>query len=181
MDAWPRHSAHSFSGPGCLRASFSRDDARATSRPIRVYLLASLVYFLLAAGAPTVKSESGEEHGLKVRATATEDAKPASAPERVGAAAAKSMETGEAMTPAERAAMREDIARAPAALRPLMRRAIEDPGGFKRGIFKTMPKMLFALLPVFAGIIALFYRGRKYPEHLYFAIHLHAFIFLALG
>ena len=36
-------------------------------------------------------------------------------------------------------------------------------------------------LPAFAGIVALFYRGRKYPEHLYFAIHLHAFIFLALA
>jgi hypothetical protein len=41
--------------------------------------------------------------------------------------------------------------------------------------------MLFVLLPLFALILALFYRGRKYPEHLYFAIHLHAFIFLALG
>jgi hypothetical protein len=41
--------------------------------------------------------------------------------------------------------------------------------------------MLFALLPIFAGIVALFYRGRKYPEHLYFAIHLHAFTFLALA
>jgi hypothetical protein len=44
-----------------------------------------------------------------------------------------------------------------------------------------MPRLLFALLPVFAGIVALFYRGRKYPEHLYFAIHLHAFIFVAMA
>ena len=28
---------------------------------------------------------------------------------------------------------------------------------------------------------ALFYRGRRYPEHLYFAIHLHAFVFLAMA
>jgi hypothetical protein len=34
---------------------------------------------------------------------------------------------------------------------------------------------------LFAAIVALFYRGRKYPEHLYFAIHFHAFIFLALS
>jgi len=33
---------------------------------------------------------------------------------------------------------------------------------------------------VFAAIVAVFYRGRKYPEHLYFAIHLHAFVFLSL-
>ncbi len=65
-------------------------------------------------------------------------------------------------------------------MRPFLRRAIGDPGGFKRGILQNMPRMLFVLLPIFAGIVALFYRGRKYPEHLYFAIHLHAFIFLAL-
>jgi len=40
--------------------------------------------------------------------------------------------------------------------------------------------MVFALLPVLAAIVALFYRGRKYPEHLYFAIHLQAFTFIAL-
>ena len=45
---------------------------------------------------------------------------------------------------------------------------------------ETMPRVLFVLLPVFAGIVALFYRGRKYPEHLYFAIHLHTFVFIAL-
>jgi hypothetical protein len=44
-----------------------------------------------------------------------------------------------------------------------------------------MPRVLFALVPVFAAIVALFYRRRKYPEHLYFAIHLHAFIFVALS
>ena len=65
-------------------------------------------------------------------------------------------------------------------MRPFLTRAIMDPAGFRRGVIETMPRMLFALLPVFAGVVALFYRGKKYPEHLYFAIHLHAFIFLAL-
>jgi hypothetical protein len=44
-----------------------------------------------------------------------------------------------------------------------------------------MPRMFFALLPVLAVIVAMFYRGRKYPEHLYFAIHLQTFIFLVLA
>jgi hypothetical protein len=65
-------------------------------------------------------------------------------------------------------------------MQPFLRRAIVDPAGFKRRIVETMPKMLFVLLPVFAAIVSLFYWRRKYPEHLYFAVHLHAFIFMAL-
>ena len=37
-----------------------------------------------------------------------------------------------------------------ALMQPFLRRAVEDPGGFKRGLLETMPRMLFALLPVFA-------------------------------
>src|SRR5207237_9803699 len=104
-----------------------------------------------------------------------------SRPERVANAAENAMDQQQPLTAAERDAALRDIARAPAVMQPFLRRAVIDPIGFKRGLIQTMPKMLFALLPMFAGIVALFYRGRKYPEHLYFAIHLHAFIFLALA
>ena len=66
-------------------------------------------------------------------------------------------------------------------MQPFLRRAVTDPSGFRRSILEAMPRMLFVLLPVFAAIVAVFYHGRKYPEHLYFAIHLHAFAFLALA
>ena len=85
------------------------------------------------------------------------------------------------MTQAQRDSALKDIARAPAVMQPFLRRAVTNPAGFKRGILEATPKMLFALIPVLAAIVALFYRGRKYPEHLYFAIHLSAFIFLALA
>ena len=85
------------------------------------------------------------------------------------------------LTAEERAAALKDIERAPAIARPFLRRAVADPNGLRRGILETMPRMLFVLLPVFAAILAIFYRRRKYPEHLYFAIHLHAFMFLALA
>jgi hypothetical protein len=137
------------------------------------------VYFVLAASAPTIRLNSGETLGMRVAGTRTGDS--ASRPQRVGAAASASLEGNEALTPAEREAALKDIERAPALMQPFLRRAVGDPAGFKRGILQTMPRMLFVLLPLFAGIVALFYRGRKYPEHLYFAIHLHAFIFLALA
>jgi hypothetical protein len=75
----------------------------------------------------------------------------------------------------------KDIGRAPKLFQPFLKRVILDPTGFRRSLLEAMPRMLFALLPVFALIVGLFYRHRKYPEHLYFAIHLHAFVFLALA
>ena len=65
-------------------------------------------------------------------------------------------------------------------IRPLMVRVIEDPVGLQRDVFASWPKALFVLLPVFAVIVALFYRRRHFVEHMYFALHLHAFAFLAM-
>jgi len=169
--------------PGRLTHEFLEGRRVRYISPIRLYLVASLVYFLLAASAPDVRLESGKTMlmGLHVGTTTTNENQSASRPERVGMAARQSLENQQVLTPAERDSALKDIERAPAVMRPFLRRAVEDPGGFKRRLLETMPRMLFVLLPVFAGILALFYRGRKYPEHLYFAIHLHAFIFLALA
>ncbi|HMG13570.1 MAG TPA: DUF3667 domain-containing protein [Gemmatimonadaceae bacterium] len=168
--------------PGLLTHEFLEGRRVRSISPIRLYLVTSLVYFLLAASAPNVRLESGQPvfEGLRVGTTKTKD-KPVSRAERVGNAARQSLENQQVLTAAERDSALKDIARAPAVMRPFLRRAVEDPGGFKRRLLETMPRMLFVLLPIFAGIVALFYRGRKYPEHLYFAIHLHAFIFLALA
>ena len=168
--------------PGLLTHEFLEGRRVRYISPLRLYLTASLVYFLVAAAAPDVKTESGKTLflGVRVGATTADTGQPTSRPERVSAAASAALEKGEAASAAEREAALEDIARAPAVMQPFLRKAVQDPGGLKRRIFTTMPRMLFALLPVFAAILALFYRGRKYPEHLYFAIHLHAFTFLAL-
>jgi hypothetical protein len=128
--------------------------------------------------------DSGETLGLQIKKTTSGAVNVSSTPsraERVGELAGDAIESGEEVAPEEREAALREIARAPSLMQPFLRRAILDPDGFKRGILETFPRMLFLLLPVFAGIVAIFYRGRKYPEHLYFAIHLHSFIFLALG
>jgi len=150
--------------------------------PLRLYLTISVIYFLLAAAAPNLRFDSGKTLflGVHVGATRTDSSRPQSRPERVANAAGGALENQQALKPAEIQAALNDIARAPAVMQPFLRRAVTDPAGFKRGIVETMPKMVFALLPVLAAIVALFYRGRKYPEHLYFAIHLQAFTFIAL-
>ena len=44
------------------------------------------------------------------------------------------------------------------------------------------PRMMFVLVPLFAALTALVFRSRRmhYPKHLTFALHEHAFLFLAL-
>jgi hypothetical protein len=47
---------------------------------------------------------------------------------------------------------------------------------------KWMPRVMFVMLPVFAALVGAAFRksGHKYPQHLYFALHVHAAWF-ALG
>lgn len=166
--------------PGMLTREFLEGRRARYISPLRLYLTCSLVYFVLAAAAPDVRLESGQSvlDGMQVNITRTDSS--LSRPERIAAAAEGTFERGETLTPAQRDSMLVAIGYAPALLQPVMRRGVEDPVGLKRGVIEAAPRMLFALLPVFAAILALFYRGRKYPEHLYFATHLHAFVFLAL-
>lgn len=168
--------------PGMLTREFLEGRRARFISPLRLYLMASLVYFVLAAAAPNVILNSRDLEEMGVRSGTNTGGKiQLSRPERVGRAASGALTSQQALSPAERDSALKDIAKAPALMRPFLQRAVGDPVGFKRGIIETMPRMLFALLPIFAGIVALFYRGRKYPEHLYFAIHFHAFVFLALG
>jgi hypothetical protein len=50
------------------------------------------------------------------------------------------------------------------------------------GVFTTLPPTMLVLMPVFAGLLKLFYvfRRRLYMEHLIVALHSHAFMFLSL-
>jgi hypothetical protein len=52
--------------------------------------------------------------------------------------------------------------------------------GFSARMRDNFPRMMFVLVPLYAVILGTVYRKRRYPEHLYFALHLHAFVFLAL-
>jgi hypothetical protein len=167
-----------FRHPGKLTREFLEGRRARYLSPLRLYLMASLVYFLAAAAAP--KPDSGtttiDINGIHIGATTSPD----NAPARVATAVAAASRSQQAPDAAKREATLKDVARAPAIFRPFLRRVVVDPGGFRRGLLDAMPKVLFALVPVFAAIVALFYHGRRYPEHLYFAIHFHAFVFLAL-
>jgi hypothetical protein len=145
---------------------------------LRLYLFASVAYFVVAAAAPNVRTP-GANNGA-VRVNLNEDSATKSRPERVAEAASKAIEDPDKLSTAERDSALRDLEKAPAVMRPVLRQLVADPKGFKHKIAQTMPKLLFVLLPIFAFIVSIFYRGRRYPEHLYFSIHFHAFVFVAL-
>ena len=100
-------------------------------------------------------------------------------PAKVSEAAGKSLGTKQALTGAERDSALADIATAPPFMRPMLRRAIDDPQGFTTSISHSMANVFLGLIPVLGLILALFYRRRHYPEHLFFAMHLATFVFIA--
>lgn len=46
---------------------------------------------------------------------------------------------------------------------------------------QQIARVFFGMLPVFAAVVALFYRGRRFPAALVFSVHLHAFAFVVLA
>jgi hypothetical protein len=130
--------------------------------PVRVYLVASVTYFLLAALIPNVaQPPSAAIPGSRVTINLAE-------PDAV-----------ERLSEEQRAELRRSLARAPWWVRPVLQSAADDPAGFVRRMRDRMPRVLFGLVPVFALVVALFYRRRPFSQHLVFALHLHAVAFIA--
>lgn len=133
--------------------------------PLRVYLMVSVVYFVIAAAAPTT---IGEVNGRPVPAGGL----------RVEVAG---RDPGGALSDADRAQLRAQVSEAPRLLRPMLESMLDDPDAFRARVFTIMPRVFFGMLPVFAGIVALFHRGRTFPTAMVFAVHLHSFAFVVLA
>lgn len=59
-----------------------------------------------------------------------------------------------------------------------------DPAALNAPMMEWIPRILFVLLPLFAALLALFYRGQRknflYVDHLVFSLTLHSFAFVLL-
>lgn len=158
--------------PGSLTCEYLAGRRARFIQPLRLYLTFSVLFFLLAASTPNLghggvtltnkgaTGGSGKDPNIVV-------------PISGGNVAGLSAE--------DRQKILSEVNTAPPLLRPIMRRVATDPKGFQQGVFEASPKALFILLPLFACFLAIFFRKRHFTEHLYFALHLHAFVFLALS
>lgn len=147
-----RHLFH----PGRLTIDYIAGRRARYLPPVKLYLTVSVIFFLLSATAPQLDTRGGLQIGI------TQSGRDNSIP----------------MTDADRAALIRNIETAPWFMKPMLRAVAQDPEGFRARMFSVMPRVFFGLLPVFAAIVAMFYRGKRFPTALVFAVHVHAFAYL---
>ena len=149
--------------PGALTLEVLEGHRARYVSPVRVYLVASLIYFLVSAASPSLNKPS--------------------APQRSSSNVNIDLADPEAalgkLTPEQRAELLKNVESAPWWVQPVLRSALLDPAAFQRRLLQNLPRALFVLVPIFAAILAVFYRRRPFSQHLIFALHLHAVIFLA--
>ena len=166
-----------FRKPGELTRQWIEGRRVAFISPWRLYLTASLLYFVVAAAAPNIRAN--RNGGVDLGGVSFGVTKGTTASERVQSEVGEAVASNKPLTGADRDSALADIAEAPAILRPMLLKAVDDPANFKNAVSRAMPNVFLALVPVLGLILAVFYRRRHYPEHLYFAIHLASFVFIA--
>ena len=142
--------------------------------PLRVYLTFSLIFFALfkfmgedhrvggvkVEGKPFVQSDAKDIEARKVR-------------EKIQAELANDPDL-------EKAAESDQLG---ASITRFVDTTIDNKDKLKKAFFSYTPYAVFALMPVFALYLKMLYfrAGRRYGEHLLFALHTNAFAFLMLS
>lgn len=154
--------------PGFLTQEYLRGRIARYIRPLRLYLGASVVFFLLLSfeGGGLVRLGLEEGTGVKVDASFVTPVPDGSWVDSIDVRTASP--TLDHLLEQKRAHFRR-----------------MSPGEAFREVMtefrEHVPTTMFFLLPVFALLLKLLYRrpGRLYVEHFVFALHLHAFAFAA--
>jgi len=169
----------------------STASAPAQVPPIRLYIFISLIFFLILEASHIAIVQFGPDTDRAAAADGIAPDQPAAG--RTGARAHERIEIlflqrlRPSSPAAERAAADPEAAGRPGGWRAAVSagfdRAVSDPARLNRAIDDLFPKMMVVLVPLFGLILALLYvRQRRYlVEHLVFALHVHAFLFLLLS
>ena len=168
--------------PGLLTKEYLAGRRVRSLLPLRLYISASVVYFLLLS-LPFFGRNFNP--GLKITgvdAAAIDSARSGMA--RKGIKAGDSAMTISVPGARVSSDLRRDIEKfVSRRMKRFGRMSTEEAVGFfKSSFIKYMPNAVFMLLPVFTLILYLLYRktGRFFAEHLIFTLHVHAFAFAVL-
>lgn len=153
-----------FRRPGALTLEVLQGRRASYISPVRLYLVASLLYFVIAAAAPNIRaSRAAVVPGSKVTIDLMD-------PDGLAD-----------LSTDQRAELFTALDRAPWGMAPVLRSAFADPSGLRARFLDRLPRVLFVLVPVFAGLVSLFCWRRRFSQHLVFALHLHAALFTGLA
>lgn len=169
--------------PGFLTAEYIAGRRKRYVEPLRVYLTFSIIFFaLLKLGGPPVvtldessaPSRTGTRAVVQQRVTPPASAAtpaPGKRQKADGSARFEDMVRQYFPSMAERV---EAFENKPAAERAQL---------VTKGFFAYVPYAMFLLMPLFALYLKLLYlgSGRRYGEHLLFALHTNAFAFAAMS
>lgn len=149
--------------PGLLTAEYNAGRRARYLPPIRVYMLSSLLFFFVVATARVqlLQVQFTEEDAAAIVAAEPPDA---AADDSATEAAGESATTSD---------LRVEFYRR-------LARVARDPERLNQFWLRIWAWTMFALLPVFALLMRLFFRRATtwYVRHLIFSLHLHAFAFL---
>lgn len=186
--------------PGRLTRDYIEGRRKRYVEPLRLYLTFSIIFFALfklsgievaQSGAPAQPAgveASAPAQPARVEAStpALESARPASVVEP--AATAQPADGDKALSLGDDADIRQFLASVHPALVGKVERfdklsGEEQGDALKRAFFSYAPYAIFLLMPLFALLLKLLYlgSGRRYGEHLLFALHSNAFAFLMLS
>jgi hypothetical protein len=154
--------------PGFLTTEYLAGRRARYVRPLRLYLVASLVYFV------TLTVFDAADF---VTATDTSPGDPAPGDSAHVAPDLARDDHGLGAIPIVGGRLAEQVTKLSQLSDDEARRTLN------RAMLKNLPKGIFVLVPVFALVLRLFYvrRRRRYAEHFVFALHVHSFGFLALA
>jgi hypothetical protein len=149
--------------PGALTLDVLEGRRARYVSPVRLYLVASLIYFVVAAASPNLtRPFRATNDKVKIDLSASEEAL-------------------NSIPAEEREKILKDLERAPWWMRDFLTSVVAAPVAFRRRFLEYLPRVLFTLVPVFAAIVAIFYRRGRFLIHLIFALHLHAAVFIAMS
>lgn len=183
--ALPRTIGALLFRPGFLTAEYVRGRIVRYIAPFRLYLVASVLFFIVLSffGINFIENTTVDGEVVSPEAADTTAAGDTAAaapvvelPQRPGLQPwAQDVQLDAPWPWMERAMERKlaQVGHLP------MRGAI---GEITRDMLEYAPHMVFLLLPVFAFLLKLLYirRKRYYAEHFVFALHVHAFVFVTL-
>jgi hypothetical protein len=161
--------------PGFLTVEYFSGRRARYLPPFRLYLVLSILFFLVAAAVPREVAlfnfETREVEGVSVTTPFSGANTPRSeTPEQRADRVCNDM--------SYQGPWQEELNKR---FMLSCRKMILDEGhGLVEGMLHNVPRALFVLLPLLALVMRLMYLRRYYVEHLLFFIHAHSFIFLLL-